>query len=205
MASLKIHRGPINSDPAAEVPRAHWGELLDERRKFCQQIVPQDCRNLLFFIQDGAANDWLGFEDRERYIREGLKLDPKMVGWALKGLKATRPDVAVKFADAVKIGKKGGQPGNRNAAKDRNESSATRFVSLGKLADVAYFRERLKNDGRTDLLSRIDRGEISVNAAAMEAKYIKRRVRVCPTLAGIRELIDQWFTPEEREQLKQSL
>ncbi len=98
---VTIHREPINSDSAAEVPRDQWRELLAARREFCERKLPHDCRLLLFFIQDGAASEWLGLGGREEYIRDGLKLEPQMVEWALDGLKATRPDAAVEFEEAV--------------------------------------------------------------------------------------------------------
>ena len=48
--------------------------------------------------------------------------------------------------------KKGGQPGNQNAKKDKNEHSNTMFVSR----DACYIRARLERDGHTEILAQIE-------------------------------------------------
>jgi hypothetical protein len=88
--------------------------------------------------------------------------------WALEGLKATRPDVAVKFADAVKWGKNG-RPAKANRAKARNNSRITRIVSAGKSDNAAYIRARLERDGHTELLAKIERlaGNVMTHARSL--------------------------------------
>ena len=63
---------PIASDRAGEIAPASWGDLMSERHRFCTQYLPKDSRNLLFFVEDGAANQWLSFGSNEHYIAEGL-------------------------------------------------------------------------------------------------------------------------------------
>jgi hypothetical protein len=204
------------------VPREQWWELLRARREFCERALPHDCRLLLFFIQDGAANNWLDLGSREDYIRDGLKLQPEMVEWALEGLQATRPDVAVKFADAVetgKLAKRGGQPGNQNArklemqgaplgnqnARVENDSCIARVVSLGENTNAAYIRARLERDGKTELLAQVERGEISAHAAAKEAGYRKQAVCHLPTVLGFLKAAQAHLSPAERLELKEAL
>lgn len=98
---VRIIRPPLCGDRAAEVPQNQWHTLLVERQRFCSNVVPRDCRMLLFFVEDAAASNWLGFADRETYIREGLGMDPEMVSWALEGLKKTDPEEALSLDLAV--------------------------------------------------------------------------------------------------------
>ena len=73
----------------------------------------------------------------------------------------------------------GGAPkGNRNAVKDKEtthdvtkNSSNKKKVSQGTSAEYAL--RRLAREGRTDLLDRYERGELSANAAAIEAGFRK--------------------------------
>jgi hypothetical protein len=199
MAPVKIRREPISSDPAAEVPREQWGELLVARREFCEQELAHDCRLLLFFIQDGAANDWLGLGGWDQYIQDGLKLQPEMVGWALEGLKATRPDVAVKFKDAVDYGKHGGQIPHSKPEGSR----ITR--SLGTSDTVARVRARLKRDGKADLLAQVERGEISAHEAAIKADYRHATIQHQPTVAGFARAAQKHLSAAERQQLVEAL
>jgi hypothetical protein len=190
---VTVRREPIGSDPAAEVPRDQWGELLAARRAFCEQVVPGDCRNLLFFVQDAAANDWLGLDGREEYIR-ALKLEPQMVDWALEGLKATRPDMAVKFEDAVKLGSA------KHAGPGRGKKTSRDTRGLGESDTAAYIRGRLERDGHTDLLARVERGEVSAHAAAVALGWRTRMVQVAPTVEGFTRAIQKHLSPKKQDE-----
>ncbi len=187
---VTIRREPLGSDLAAEVPRDQWGELLDARREFCVRKVPHDCRLLLFFIQDAAANNWLDLGGRDEYIR-ALKLEPQMVEWALDGLKATRPDVAVEFEAAVKLGKNGGVR--------VKQSSVTR--PLGKQCNAAYIRARLERDGYTELLARVESGEVTANAAAIAMGWRPRMASVTLTVDGFAHAIERHLSPKQQAEL----
>lgn len=200
-SGVTIHREPINSDSAAEVPRDQWPELLAARREFCERKLPHDCRLLLFFIQDGAASEWLGLGGREQYIRDGLKLEPQMVEWALDGLKATRPDVAVEFEDAVKLG----QAKHAGPGRGKKTASNTSGLSLGKRCNAAYIRARLERDGHTELLAKVERGEASANAAAIGLGWRTRRIQVAPTVQGFASSAQAHLSPEQRLELKELL
>src|SRR5215472_10920678 len=100
-----IVRAPIAGDPAAEVPREAWDQLMFERRRFCTQYLPKDCRSLICFIEDAAKNDWMGYGSREQYISDGLGLDLEMVEWGVAGLRTMRPTEAATFDEMVVLGK----------------------------------------------------------------------------------------------------
>ena len=140
---------------------------------------------------DRFGAHWLGLGGREQYIRDGLKLDPKMVEWALEGLQATRPDVAVGFADAVQLGHaKHAGPGRGH----KTDSNTTRF---GR--DAAYIQARLKRDGHTELLAKIDNGELSANAAAVELGWRSRMVQHPATVEGFARAIERSLSEREQE------
>src|SRR5215831_13259885 len=107
MAAVTILRAPVCGDTAKETPRKQWPLLIGERQNFCRKIFPRDCRMLLFFIEDGAASDWMGFGNREVYLRDGLQLDPATVDLAMRGLKLTDPNKAVGMDEAIVLGKRG--------------------------------------------------------------------------------------------------
>jgi len=171
--AVTVIRPPIASDPAAEVPHTSWGDLLAERYRFCTQYLPKDCRNLLFFVEDGASNEWLGLGTRERYIREGLGLDPETVGWALTGLRQMRPHEPIGFDEAVVLGKHGGD--RRSAAVRDQGGNAT--LKAKEKNTVKHLLARLDRD-RPDLAARVRANETSAHAAAIEAGFRRQTIAI---------------------------
>jgi hypothetical protein len=115
VAEVRIVRPPIAIDPASALPRDKWEYLMQERHRFCTQYLPKDCRNLLFFVEDGEANDWIGFPSRELYIREGLGLAPEVVDWAIAGLRHLNTNHVVPLKDALEADKKNSERAKREA------------------------------------------------------------------------------------------
>ena len=193
MAAVRIVRDPIASDTAAEVPKAQWDVLMEARRLFCTQYLPKDCRNLLYFIEDGAANNWVGYSCADAYIRGGLGLDPEMVDWAIAGLRQMRPETEIGFEVAAFIGKLGTHGGAHNlrginqhtaiSLRDAALSDGARGgqgdnVTLTKRGNkAAYAFARLERD-RPDLAQRVRAKELSPHAAAIEAGFRIRTIAV---------------------------
>jgi hypothetical protein len=182
MVAVRIVKPPGIRESASQVPRHQWRALAEERQHFCTSTVPDDCRLLLEFMQDGEQNEWLGFDSRERYIREGLGLDPDMVEWALVGLERTKPEEAAPFRSMVELGKRGAPKGNKNAAKVQDEEAipisdlgqnkpSNRSIVFG--TGFAYTLARLKRD-RPDLAAQVETGKLSANAAAITAGFRKQ-------------------------------
>jgi len=109
MASLAIKTGLHGGEEAATVPKEQWRDLVRVREMHCNRSLREDCRALVFYIEDAARNDWLGFADRETYIREGLGLDPELADWAVDGLRRLDGDKAVTFNAAIVMGVKARQ------------------------------------------------------------------------------------------------
>jgi hypothetical protein len=93
--------------------------------------------------------------------------------------------------EAQQLRAKAGAPeGNQNAAK--NNPDNIRIDSLGYQGgtSAAYIRARLERDGKTDLLAKVQSGEISAHKAAIEAGFRQQYVQ-------IRNASDEWYTPSE--------
>jgi hypothetical protein len=199
---VKIIRAPICSDSADAVPREQWPLLLDERRNFCREVLPGDCRLLLFFVEDAKQNGWLGYDGREKYLRDGLQLDPRVVELALRGLELTNPKKALGLNEAAVLGEReigieGGKPGPGRGHKTGDNS--TRFPGKGSTSR-AYILARLDRDGLTELAEQVRAGELSANAAAEKAGWRKR-----PTpLEKIRKLLPA-LTSDELQSLLREL
>ncbi len=163
---VAIVRPPVCADKARDVPKSQWGELLSERKTFCNNVIPSDCRMLLFFVDDAEKSKWLGLGSRERYLREGLGLDPDQVEWAVQGLKTLEPNKPVEYEWAQQLGKHGGDR-RSDAVKDQGCNATL------KRGTRAYTLARLKRD-RPDLAQKVIDGELSAHAAAIKAGFRKK-------------------------------
>jgi len=97
-AVSKPRRPSVNKgiDPLTnprELPRSRWRELVAARKYHCLGNIPADCRTLLRIVSDAEDSDWLGYGSRERYMRDGLELDPSAVDLAIGFLRAAGLDV----------------------------------------------------------------------------------------------------------------
>lgn len=140
MASVAIKRGLHGGEEAATVPKDQWRDLVRVREMHCNRSLREDCRALVFYIEDAAKNDWLGFGDRDAYVREGLGLDPELVTWAVDGLRRLDGDKAVTFDAAVVMGVK--------ARELRGQGKSLR--AIGKALGVSHqtVRDTLTPDTR---------------------------------------------------------
>jgi len=176
VAPVRVDVGLGGGEPAATVPREKWKLLIQTRRSNCITGFRHDCRSLVFYIQDGAANAWLGYADRESYIRDGLGLEPSAVELAVEGLSRVINE-PISFDAAVVLGMNGG-------ARVKGQSDIVR-VKLSKRAGNAadYTIARLRRD-KPQLAARVERGELSANAAAIEAAFRRKPLTVPATVDG---------------------
>lgn len=168
MAAVRILTGLHGGEPAAEVPRTKWRELVQVRSGICHRGFREDCRALVFFIEDAGANDWLGYGTREAYIRDGLELDPEMVTWAVDGLRRLDGKNAIGFDEAVVLGRHGGK-------RVKDQGDIRTLTERG--TTQSYTIARLRRD-RPDLAELVVQGELSANAAAIEAGFRRRTITV---------------------------
>ena len=83
--------------------------------------------------------------------------------------------------------------------------SSTHIKPLRESHGVDYIRARLKRDGHTELLQKIERGEVSANAAAVKAGFRARMVQVAPTVDGFLRAIERHLSPEQQTELSLAL
>jgi hypothetical protein len=84
-----------------------------------------------------------------------------------------------------------------------NQPRNTRLI--GASDNAAYIRARLERDGKPELLAKIDRGEISAHAAAIEAGIRHRMISHRPTVQGFLNAAHGHLSPEQRLELKEAL
>ena len=189
--ALTINKGLDPLTKPRDVPRKRWAELVAARKYHCLGNIPTDCRTLLGLVADAEEFEWLGYGTRERYMREGLELDPVAVDLAIGFLRAAGTSVPIEFATAVDEGRKLRSHGtNQHTNGDSNRKSSAKALKGG--TNSAYTIARLDRDA-PELAARVRAGGISANAAAIEAGFRKK-------LTGIDRLRSAWkaATPSER-------
>ena len=178
--------------PGVGVPTKNWKHLLAARRRHCNDQFQHDCKELLFFIDDGRANNFFGYPDEMTYWRDGLCLEPEAVPFAENYLRTHKARLEahidgrdwreIPFNEAVELGKKSGCAPIENKNASKNNLDTIKVVSRrlgGYGTSRAYVLARLKRD-RPDLAQRVIDAELSANAAAIEAGFRKKPVRRCP-------------------------
>jgi hypothetical protein len=115
--AVKIFTGLNGGEEPRTIPTSQWPDLVSVRQTHCKIQFREDCRALLFFIDDAAKNDWLGYGTREKYIKDGLGLDLELVPWAIEGLKRIDPDCPLGFDEAIVLG----QPNDKAPLTQRGE------------------------------------------------------------------------------------
>ena len=74
------------------------------------------------------------------------------------------------------VGEHGGKEGNQNAAKGKeNEGDNITSVSSKRGTGATYTLRRLKRD-RPDLADKVTAGQMSANAAAIQARLLPQRL-----------------------------
>lgn len=170
MVGVTVRTGPVSHrQKFSQVDKSKWKQLVREKRGFIAVNIPNDCRCLLEFREE-AEEVWreLGYDSRDDMIRRGYELDPEEVETAYQWLKRRKPEVAVKYADAIVLGQHGG---DRRSEKAKDQGDNITLIQRG--TDKSYTLARLHRD-HPELAERVEAGELSANAAAIEAGFRKK-------------------------------
>lgn len=166
---------PEPDDRFQDTPRDKWPTLLNAKKSFLSRRLNYDCRCLIQFCEEAElVYDELGFASAEEMIRDGYELEPSKVELAVAWLRANGTGEAVSMAEAVKAAKDNPLPKNGQIGNGRS-SNNVRPTQYGN--DTEYTLRRLARDA-PELLEPIERGELSVNAAAIKAGIRKKKTPV---------------------------
>jgi hypothetical protein len=113
----------------------------------------------------------LGYDTEERFLREGLQLDPELVTRVVEWLDREKPQEAVTLDHVKKelVGH-GGDRRSEEALKARQDQPSDRSMKYGE--NTAYLKARLERDC-PEVAAALDRGEIkNARTAAIEAGII---------------------------------
>jgi hypothetical protein len=189
MAGVRIDTGPVDHDtPWAEVRPDRKFLILGAWQQFFHVDIKYDCRELLRIVEDMRANEaWtaLGFADLEDLLRRGVEIDSELVGWAMRGLRVFDPNEPLPFETAVFVGRElmahdeAGKRGGRGKKAIRNREGLSSDT-------VEYIKARLRRDDPA-LAARVERGELTANAAAVAKGWRKTPTRVERMLRDWRE------------------
>jgi hypothetical protein len=195
VAGVRIDTGPVDHDtPWEEVRPDRKFLILGAWQQFFHVDIKYDCRELLRIVEDMRANEaWsaLGFADLEDLLRRGVEIDSELVGWAMRGLRVFDPNEPLPFETAVFVGRElmahdeAGKRGGRGKKAIRNREGLSSDT-------VEYIKARLRRDDPA-LAARVERGELTANAAAVAKGWRKKR-------DPGRQLDKAWdaATPEQR-------
>lgn len=168
--AVAINSGPIEAtDLIRHVPPDRWRELMLARRRFCEINISYDCRSLVQFVNDAQEMfATLKFKSPEAMIREGYGLQPEEIGVAVEWLKLNPPKEPISLEQVKKLA---GHGGDRKSEKVKGQVRNTKLKPGTDTRD--YILARLDRDGHDKLAAKVRSGEMSANAAAIEAGFRK--------------------------------
>lgn len=195
--AVVIDSGPVTAMArVGDLAPEQWWKLVAARRRFCAVNLRYDCRELLRFVDESEVMlKSLGYADTTDFIQRGLELDPKLVRWAIAGLKRLEPDEAIPFRRAVKYGKDGAPKGNQNARKNKDKNNGYNITVVSRQLRGTgrdYIMGRLQHDGHAELLAEVYAGEKSARAAGIAAGYFKKTTPL--------EQLNHWWKKASRSE-----
>lgn len=179
MVRVTIDSGPVDATHKFEdTPRNKWFDLVLAKKQWLNTRIAYDCRCLIEAVEE-ANQVWqeLGYHSAEEMIRHGYGLDPVEIDLAVAWLRHNEngepialDDVKAKVAEA------------KREALEVKQGTRTDLTSLNiKEVDGnsnGHVLRRLAREGFEELLGKIESGEMSVNAAAIQAGFRKKMVMV---------------------------
>ena len=185
MVAVTIDSGPVHAtDRLDNVPQSKWHDLMLARRSYMNIHLSGDCRYLVEFVNDAKLMfDVLGFANTDDMIRNGYGLQPEEINLAVEWLKLNPPREPVPLDEAVRLGKHGINQHTRGDSNTTSSIGRGRAYTLARLdrADAKDLeRKGMTPEQFTDLAASVRAGEMSANAAAIEAGFRKKPVKRCP-------------------------
>jgi hypothetical protein len=199
---VTVRTGPISADdPARDVPKEKWFNLMLARCTAVHTRLPYDCRSLLGYVREAEEYrmwEYTGHADLDDFIRNGLEVDPDLLEWARIGLSAFEEGVPVPLQDAAEVGKRTRQQEIMQQAQDaqplrphgrpKAEAPGEKIGQHGHA--TPYTLARLKRD-HPELLDQVAAGALTPNEAARLAGFRKptRSIAIDSPHAAVRALL----------------
>ena len=171
-------------DPGAPIGSPAWCKAAHLQLCATKRQTDLEVRHLKYGLLEFKEKErWRQLHDKKRrpfqsweeYVQypepDGLGIPPESVGAIMGALNDN--SLLGEVLGKREIGIEGGKPGPGRGHK--TDSNTTR---LGRGRD--YILARLNRDDRAELAAKVRDGELSANAAAIEAKYRKKPVKQCP-------------------------
>ena len=165
---VRVDSGRLDRQtPFDVVPRERWPELVKVKGEQTRYQLETDCRGLIQRWEEAESHyEDLGYESAEAMVRDGFGLDLDTTRLAVEWLRKEDPKIAVPLS--VALGKHGGD----RRSKEVDQANNVSLKQHGN--DKNYTLARLHRD-RPDLAARVESGELSANAAAIEAGFRKKQ------------------------------
>ena len=199
MARVSVNSGEVTAALLArDVPVAKWPELIEKRQWHCQVTLTADCREVALFVKE-AEEMWsaLGYQSADDLIASGYGLEPDEIRLVAAWLELNDPDEAVplqKVKDAVRQARE--NPLRSEVGRPAGENDSNGIISRGG-NNQEYTLRRLARDNPA-LLDKVESGELSANAAAIQAGF-RRPTKTIPIdtpASAVRALL-RVFSAEE--------
>jgi hypothetical protein len=195
--------------PKSTVPGTRpWAETVAANAKRYAAFTEKDVRPLVERYRALCDHEvWELFfpgqiEAKERFCRELLGYEAEFLETMSKGVeildgRGHEGQVPAQLAEYVALRERAGRPSNADRNTNNISISGERSVGTGR----TYTVRRLRRD-RPDLAGRVDRGELSANAAAIQAGFRNRTITVpiARPDAVARSLL-KYMTPDDIAQL----
>jgi len=172
---VTVNSGAISyRDKPEDVPVDKWDLLMSAKRYHMDVSLTADCRCLVQFVAEAEIMySQLGFDSASQMIADGYRLQPDEIRIAKEWLEINEPDSAVGLKDVIKL------------AEDIPVGEATlgrppkgvQCTPLKKGNSKERTVRRIARD-RPDLFEKVKAGELSANAAAIEAGFRRKKISV---------------------------
>ena len=144
----------------------------------------------------GGLYDRLGYKSVEEYIEQVIQRPQEWVDAALRiSYRDAKEGRSRKMgeidAEAIQAARENPQPTHADAgAQGGRGNKASDNITGFRGTSQDYTLRRLARD-RPDLLDRIESGELTPNAAAVEAGFRKRKIQVEPEPQAVQRMLDR--------------
>ena len=189
--STDTHRGIESLRDSFDIFIApgYWREFDCIGDHWKHDTFEQFCDEWLFFPIDKLVVTFIDEPHIIAIIREtGADVDTH--------IKAAKQAVEVARARAAMDNELPGHGGARTASKDAEQGDNITLKEGERGTSKTYTLRKLARD-RPDLLDRVETGELSANAAAIEAGFRKKTMTVPCDIDGLIEVLKRKFNEEE--------